>query len=391
MAKRKNGEGSWGTKTIHGNKYHYYRDLDGNYFYGKTTKEVKEKIEKSKEKVEIDTTESNDVTFYEYLSEHLKTRQLELSGSAYDVYTNILNGAISSHNISNCLMSELTENKLRKFIESLSKKYSRATIEKVYRVVKPALEYAVKHKQIEDNYLKYISIPSEEKVAVKKKDIPYIIESDLDKLYEESKKINGIDYNFGRYGTLAYGNNAKAIMLIAHTGMRISELLGLKWECVDLEKKTITIDKAVVQIKDYDNDKYILHEKQPKSRASNRVIPLSDIAIEMIQFFADQNPNHKPKDYVVLTSTKTQPSRRNVQKTLDCMLSRANCSIDHCGLHGLRHGFGAILLTNGVDIKIVSKLLGHASVSTTYDIYIDFTKDQVENAVMNALNKKVAN
>ena len=77
-----------------------------------------------------------------------------------------------------------------------------------------------------------------------------------------------------------------------------------------------------------------------------------------------------------------------MQKTLDAMLARSQCSIEHCGLHGLRHGFGAILLSNGVDIKIVSKLLGHKSISTTYDIYIDFTKEQVQNAVVSVLNKK---
>ena len=42
--KRKNGEGSWGTKTIKGKVYRYYRDVNGKYFYGKTEKEIKEKI-----------------------------------------------------------------------------------------------------------------------------------------------------------------------------------------------------------------------------------------------------------------------------------------------------------------------------------------------------------
>ena len=90
----------------------------------------------------------------------------------------------------------------------------------------------------------------------------------------------------------------------------------------------------------------------------------------------------------VLNKNGKSPIARNVQKTLDSMLIRSGCSITHCSLHGLRHGFGAILLINGVDIKIVSKLLGHEKISTTYDIYIDFTKEQVHNAVVSVLNKE---
>lgn len=46
--KRKNGEGSWGKKTINGFDYHYYRNADGKYFYAKTIKELKSKIKPAK-------------------------------------------------------------------------------------------------------------------------------------------------------------------------------------------------------------------------------------------------------------------------------------------------------------------------------------------------------
>ncbi|MBD5509016.1 MAG: hypothetical protein HDR05_13495 [Lachnospiraceae bacterium] len=42
--KRKNGEGTWGKKKIHGDEYFFYRNADGRYFYGRTEKEVKAKI-----------------------------------------------------------------------------------------------------------------------------------------------------------------------------------------------------------------------------------------------------------------------------------------------------------------------------------------------------------
>jgi phosphopantothenoylcysteine synthetase/decarboxylase len=44
--KRRNGEGTWGTKTVNGHKYKFFRDANGKYTYGKTEKQVKEKLEK---------------------------------------------------------------------------------------------------------------------------------------------------------------------------------------------------------------------------------------------------------------------------------------------------------------------------------------------------------
>ena len=49
MAKRKNGEGSYGKKTIKGVRYEYFRDAEGHYTYGKTPKELKEKLKMQKE------------------------------------------------------------------------------------------------------------------------------------------------------------------------------------------------------------------------------------------------------------------------------------------------------------------------------------------------------
>lgn len=61
------------------------------------------------------------------------------------------------------------------------------------------------------------------------------------------------------------------------------------------------------------------------------------------------------------------------------ILERAN--IEQCGLHVLRHTFASMQLRNGVDIAVVSKLLGHASVSITYDIYIHIIEEQKTMAV----------
>ena len=62
-------------------------------------------------------------------------------------------------------------------------------------------------------------------------------------------------------------------------------------------------------------------------------------------------------------------------------MMRAGCSIPTCTPHELRHSFGSALIKKGVDIKVVSKLLGHKDVTITYNIYIHILEEQEIEAV----------
>ena len=90
MKRRKNGEGTWGTKTVKGVTYQYYRDAQNKYTYGKTISEVKEKIKKKK-KQNILIQQSNVKTIEEYMLEWLSTtRQKKLKQQTYDSYELII-------------------------------------------------------------------------------------------------------------------------------------------------------------------------------------------------------------------------------------------------------------------------------------------------------------
>ena len=60
-------------------------------------------------------------------------------------------------------------------------------------------------------------------------------------------------------------------------------------------------------------------------------------------------------------------------------------------IHALRHTFGSLLYDQGVDLKTISLLLGHSSIKTTESIYVDVTKQKLQNAVdvLNILNKTI--
>ena len=64
---------------------------------------------------------------------------------------------LKNNTVGNLTMDIINEDILRRYIIELSKKYSRASIEKLYKVLNPALNYAVEHKHIKENYLKYVT------------------------------------------------------------------------------------------------------------------------------------------------------------------------------------------------------------------------------------------
>ena len=127
--KRRNGEGSWGIKNIGKNKYHYFRDSNGKYTYGKTVKEVNEKLKKNKETFVLD----NKTTFGEYIQEWLRTKRSSIEPTTYDCYETMINSQILNfkvYDICNVQLNNLSSKKFQEYLDALATKYSRATIKK---------------------------------------------------------------------------------------------------------------------------------------------------------------------------------------------------------------------------------------------------------------------
>ena len=137
--KRKNGEGSWGTKTIKGTVYQYYRNQDNKYTYGRTIKEVKEKLKNNKNT----STASKINTLKTYGLYWLRTvKALELEARTYDEYENIIEKRIGNHNIGSRQLNSITSDTWQFFINELSGKYALGTIKKTWNVIKQIVAYA---------------------------------------------------------------------------------------------------------------------------------------------------------------------------------------------------------------------------------------------------------
>lgn len=387
--KRKNGEGTWGIKTIKGTEYKYFRNSNGKYFYGKTEKEVKEKVKKyNKDNSHLSSNKSYFTDFMREWLFNIKRNQIkQRTFDNYEIYYNMFITNYTDYTISDVQLCSLDSKVLTKYFNSLAKNYSMSSIKKAQTLITQCLDYAVDEDLIEVNPMNKVKLPSQDIIKKKKKEVPFLSYNDMKKLYNESNRVQEKGYKInGDVGDLVYGNNAKIIVLIMYTGLRISEALGLKWKDVNFNNKCIYVNRNLSSVKDRDNkknngNKYKYIETTVKRESSERIIPLCNRAYEVLEYLHKNNKKNSNDDYVCLNKDGNIVNQRNVTRTLNAMLIRGNCDVQQCGMHTLRHSFGSYLVSEGVDIATVSKLMGHRDVSTTYNVYIHVLQQQQIDAI----------
>jgi integrase len=153
------------------------------------------------------------------------------------------------------------------------------------------------------------------------------------------------------------------------SGLRQGEVLGLRWEDVDLEKGTLRIERAL----QYIDGRF--ESVPPKSARARRTIPLTDIAraafhrqrAQQLQdcLLAGQRWQETP--LVFTTSLGTPLDSRNVTRSLQRCLT--DYGLPSCRFHDLRHGCASLLMAVGASPRVAQEILGHADIRTTLGIY----------------------
>ena len=384
--KRKKGEGSWGKKIINGIEYQRYRKIYNGItkeFYGRTVKEVKEKIKEFEERNMY--VKKNDVqkqTFGEYLENWFKNvRIYEVESSTYLRNEQTINYHIKDSSLYNAQMINVDFELCQTLINKLSEKYSRSTISKVYVILNMCFNHAITKGHIGENPMMKVKMPKESSLVTKKKDAKWLSSSDVEKLVLEAERLNTREFRIkGKVGERVYGVNAYYVILIIYTGLRIGELMALTWNDIDFENKTLSVNKS--RAKGKIDGKITLYVKDPKSESGTRIIPLSDRALYALQRIKECSSSDSDTNLIVTNTS----SESNITRTINRMLFRAGCETEKCGLHALRHTFGSLLLEKGVDLKTISYLLGHSDITVTANIYLHITREKAINSI-EVLNK----
>ncbi|MFX1476418.1 MAG: tyrosine-type recombinase/integrase [Promethearchaeota archaeon] len=226
---------------------------------------------------------------------------------------------------------------------------SAQTVHHHHRVLYEALKYGVKHGILIRNVAEAVDAPRPEHRELS------ILRSNEIRLILDAT--NGTPY-YAIFFALAY------------TGLRRSELLGLRWADIDLEKATLSVVQTLHQLR---GGKYIFRE--PKSKRSRRQIALSPKLAIMLwehRFKQEQAWTLLGKPLLPTDLVFSHPGGRpirpdNVTRALNTVVR--SLGLKGVRLHDLRHAHATILLKEGVHPKVVQERLGHSSVSTTLDIY----------------------
>jgi integrase len=173
----------------------------------------------------------------------------------------------------------------------------------------------------------------------------------------------------------------KLFLFNLDTGLRLSEILAIKWEDIDLKKKTVIINKNLVEAKNRSKNQRgkleLIVQNTTKTENGKRILPLTERTIRMLKEY--KLKSQKKSEIVFCSQNDTYVRPRNYKRTFYKIIE--NASIEKCGAHTLRHTYATRLFEANIDAKVVSELLGHKDISVTLNTYVHVLKSKKREAI----------
>ena len=173
----------------------------------------------------------------------------------------------------------------------------------------------------------------------------------------------------------------KGVIICLYTGLRIGELLALKWSDIDFKKAELTVNKSC-----HDginkNGTFCRITDTPKTDTSKRIIPLPK---QLIVFLREMKKNSN-SEFVISGGKGKLLTVRSYQRSFELLQKRIG--IERKGFHALRHTFATRAIECGMDIKSLSEILGHKNPNVTLNRYVHSLMDH-KRAMMDKLGKRL--
>lgn len=179
------------------------------------------------------------------------------------------------------------------------------------------------------------------------------------------------------------------------TGMRGGELLGLKWEDIDFEHRTISVKRTLVYF--YSEGKMIHEIHDTKTKSGRRIIPFGQKVYDALKSQRDRinrtlsrNEEQKGFEGLVFLSRTGKPI---VYAVVDQSI-RWQCEkigMDRFSIHSLRHTFATRCVEDGMQLPVLQKIMGHASIEITINVYCHISTERIIEEVhrLEKLNQMV--
>ena len=232
-------------------------------------------------------------------------------------------------------------------------------------MLKQALNKAVKRKKIRENPVYDCTLPQNVKA-----EIAFLTEEEQSALLP----------------VLPETTHGRAIRFLLGTGMRVSELCGLKWS--DYQSDGIHIDRINLTIQDWHDDGYVNIETVPKTDRGKRVVPLTKTLVTLlirqrtaqIQECLKTGRKFDEKEGYIFANALGRPAdRNNLARAFRSLCKKAG--IEPRGIHALRHTFATNWVRHSPDVPTLSRILGHADAAFTYKVYCHADQTSMKNGM----------
>ena len=312
-------------------------------------------------------------TVADYLSAFIAGREIAIEKSTAAEYRRIAANLVSPE-FGALALVEVTPDDVQAWINSLSKEYAPATVRKALVLIRSMFSQAVERDVMTKNPARTVKGPQ-----------------------LAQRKPNALDER-GRAKVAAFIaldpstplNIGFALAL--YLGLREGEVCGLQWRYVDLKAKTIAIEKTIGHDKDQKGGSAkVDYLKTPKTGGSRRMLPIPDVLIEPLtarrrECRADAMKMGLKLDDMFVTGkadgTHMQAHYLSTRwrKAAD-VLELVGTEGKRPTFHDLRHTFATAAITNGIDVKTVSSIMGHANAAMTLNIYASADEDAKRRGV----------
>lgn len=351
------------------------------------------------------------ITFEEFVKQWKETSlsQKVLSGtltqSVKEGYINTLNYHVVPY-IGHMKLNKIKATHIDKIVTRLLNEGKKpATIRNVFGCVRSCFNYAVRKDLVRENPC----VRCEPLPVIRRDSRLHIFNEDqvhrflneaLTREYEfEVKRESQRPYSYTEHTTTSLQFRTYFTLAI-FGGFRRGEMIGLNWEDIDFEEKTITIRRAVSLSKEKGN--HVQYIKDPKTEAGKRTVKVPEICFKLLSDWEKEQrqiclqlgtawEGHRGNEYkknpvFIQTDTGRRMNVQTPSKKFHKILKAYNSTVSEedrlpmIRLHDLRHTNASHLVANGVDFETIAKRLGHSKPSFTLDVYGHAIEENDEKA-----------